>query len=410
MRVPQFPDFPLAEYQQRYRRLCTAMEQHGLDAILITNRTNHRYFSGFCGEVFALQHYYYFALLPCDPLIEPAFLCSHGNDFIATTTWIQDLRFWDFQQDFYMNKQSPGIPALAGLIQEKGLGTATIGLELSNDMHPHMGIEHIFQLQEMAPNVCWADASNAIMEIRAVKSVVEVERLRKAARISAQAVRFGFESVVPGMTEMELTQIMSAKMYELGATDIRYLTNYAGPRRMWADATPTDNLIQTGDLIQFDGGCIVDGYWCDFKRMCSVGKPKDADRRFYDIAREAIEASTELLSAGTAPSDVVQVAFDVNRSHGYGEFVDWCHRSGWEAIGHGVGLDIHERPGLAFQNHVPLEASMVLSIEPFITLDGVFPFWEAKGKFGLEDSVLLTTDGHEILTSESIISHELMVV
>ena len=53
---------------------------------------------------------------------------------------------------------------------------------------------------------------------------------------------------------------------------------------------------------------------------------------------------------------------------------------------------------------------MVLSIEPFITLDGAFPFWEAEGKFGLENSVLLTTEGHEILTSESIISHDLMVV
>ena len=410
MRTPQFPDFPLAEYQQRYRRLCSAMEQHGLDAILITNRTNHRYFSGFCGEVFALHHYYYFALLPCDSLIEPTFLCSHGNDFIATTTWIQDLRFWDFPQDFYMSKQSPGIPALAELIGEKGLGAATIGLELSNDMHPHMGVEHIFQLQEMVPNVRWADASSAIMEVREMKSFAEVERLRKAAQISAEAVRFGFESVVSGMTEMELTRIMSAKMYELGATDIRYLTNYAGTRRMWADATPTDNPIQTGDLIQFDGGCIVDGYWCDFKRMCCIGPPRDADRRFYDIAREAIEAATALLGGGVVPGDVVQAAFDVNRRHGYGAFVDWCHRAGWEAIGHGVGLDIHERPGLTFRNHVPLEAGMVLSIEPFITLDGVFPFWEARGKFGLEDSVLLTTDGHEVLTSESIISHELMVV
>ena len=53
---------------------------------------------------------------------------------------------------------------------------------------------------------------------------------------------------------------------------------------------------------------------------------------------------------------------------------------------------------------------MVVSIEPFITLDGVYPFWKAKGKFGLEDSVLINADGHEILTSESIISHDLMVV
>ncbi len=410
MREAQFADFPLPEYHLRYARLRTAMKQHGLDAILVSNRTNHRYFSGFCGEVFALHHYYYFALLPCDERLKPTFLCSHGFEPIVQTTWIQDLRFWDLPKNFYMNKQSPGIPALAELIREKGLAEATIGMELSNDMHAHMGIQHNFQLRELIPDVRWADASDAIMDVRAVKSSAEVERLRKAAHISAESVRFGFESFTPGMTEVELTQIMSAKMYELGATDILYLTNYAGPRRMWADATPTYYQIQKGDLIQFDGGCLVDGYFCDFKRMCSVGKPNDEDRRFYDIAREGIEASTALLTAGVAPSDVVEVAFDVNRKHGFVDFVDWCHHVGWDAIGHGVGLDIHERPGLAFHNHVVLEANMVVSIEPFITLDGVSPFWQAKGKFGLEDSVLITPDKHEILTSESIISHDLMVV
>ena len=408
--APQFPDFPLTEYQQRYGRLRSAMEQHGLDAIIITNGTNHRYLSGFCGEVFALHHYYFFALLPRDPLLEPAFLSAHGFEPIVQTTWIQDVRFWDWPENLYMSKQSPGIPALAEAIREKGLSEATIGMELSSDMHAHLGIEHILQLREAMPDVRWRDASDAITEVRAVKSTAEVERLRKAARISAEGVRFGFESLAPGMPEVELTQIMAARMHELGATDIRYLTNYAGPRRMWADATPTYYKIQKGDLVQFDGGCLVDGYWCDFKRMCSVGKPDGEEQRFYDIAREAIEACTVLLKAGVAPSEVVQAAFDINRKHGCGDFVDWCHRSGWEAIGHGVGLDVHERPGLAFHNHIPLEANMTVSIEPFITLGGVYPFWEAKGKFGLEDSVLITAEEPEILTPESIISHDLMVV
>ena len=75
MREALFADFPLAEYQQRYRRLRSAMEGHGLDAMLVTNRTNHHYFTGFCGEVFALHHYYYFALLPRD---EPKTLAFYG--------------------------------------------------------------------------------------------------------------------------------------------------------------------------------------------------------------------------------------------------------------------------------------------------------------------------------------------
>lgn len=283
-------------------------------------------------------------------------------------------------------------------------------MELSSDMHVHMGGNHVLRLRELMPKIKWADGSDAMMEVRAVKSLTEIQRLRKAARISAEAVRFGFESLEAGTTEVELMQKMAARCYELGATDIRYMTNYAGPRRMWLDATPTYYKIQRRDLVQFDGGCLVDGCWCEFKRMCAIGKPKDDYRRDYDIAREGIEGATVLLKAGVKPSDVVRAAFDVNRRCGYGDFVDWCHEAGWEAIGHGVGLDVHERPGLAFHNHIPLEAHMVVSIEPFVSLNGAYPWVQAAGKFGLEDSVLITDDGHEILTSESILSHDLFVV
>ena len=405
----EYPEFDKAEYLERYRRLRLEMDESGLDAILVTNELNNRYFAGFLGKVFTLGHYYFFALLPRDESLEPTFLCAKGFS-IAATSWIGDKRFWDWPKNFYASQHSPGVAALAEVIHEKGLSQSTIGMELSNDMHPHMGVCHIQELYDSTPEVSFVDGSDAIMKVRSIKSDEEVERLRRAARISAAGVRFGFESLQPGMTEMKLTQIMSAHMLELGATDIRFLVNYAGPRRMWADAMPSCYEIQKGDLVQFDGGCIVDGYWCDFKRMCSLGPPNSQDQAYHDIAREAIEVSTDLLGAGTLPSDVVKAAFDVNRKHGCGDFVDWCHRGGWEAIGHGVGLDVHERPGLAMHNHEPLQANMVVSIEPFITLGGVYPFWEAEGKFGLEDSVLITEDGHEILTSEAIISHDLMVV
>ena len=405
----EYPEFDKKEYVERYRRLRLAMDEAGLDAILVTNELNNRYFAGFLGKVFALDHYYFFTLLPRDESLEPTFLCARGFP-IAATSWIADKRFWNWPRNFYASKESPGVAALAEVIRERGLSQATIGMELSNDMHPHMGISHIQELYGTLPDASFVDASDAIMEVRSIKSAAEIDRLRRAAQISAEGVRFGFESLQPGMTEMKLTQIMSAHMLELGATDIRFLVNYAGPRIMWADAMPSYYEIQKGDLVQFDGGCIVNGYWCDFKRMCSLGPPNPKDQAYYDISREAIEVSTELLGAGALPSDVVKAAFDVNRKRGCGAFVDWCHRGGWEAIGHGVGLDVHERPGLAMHNHTPLQADMVVSIEPFITLGGVYPFWEAAGKFGLEDSVLLTQEGHEILTSESIISHDLMVV
>jgi len=410
MRTPQYSDFPVEEYQLRYQRLRHAMDQHGLDAILITNETNHRYFAGFTAKVFALYHFYFFTLLPRDRSLQATFMCAHGFDHIAATTWLPETRFWDVAPDFYMTKSSGGLKMVADVLMEQGLAESTIGLEMSNDMHAHLGLDHFRQLTELTPGVQWLDSADAIMDVRTVKSPAEIEKLRKASQISIQAVRAGFESLAEGMTELELTQRMSAHMFQLGATDIRFVTNYAGPRGMWADAMPSYYKIRKGDLVQFDGGCMVDGYWCDFKRMASLGKPNDTDQHYYDIAREGIEQATALVQAGVKASDLVKTAFDVNRRHGCGDFVDWCQAYGWQAIGHGLGLDVHEPPGLAARNQRPLEANMVVCVEPFVTLDGVYPFWSAERKFGLEDVVLVKEGGHEVLTDKSILSHDLFVV
>ena len=410
MREPEYPDFPAEEYEGRYRRLRAEMDERGIDAILVTNEANHRYFDGFCGQVFSIVHYYFFALFPRDESLGPTFMCAHGFDHVHQTVWLQDIRFWDISPDFYMTKESGGIRMIAEMIKEKGLAEGTIGMEMSSDMHLHMALEHADQLRAMTPDVKWVDSSDAIMEVRAIKSPAEIDKLRKASQISARGVRHGFEQLRPGMTEWELTQIMLARMFELGATGVKYITNYAGPRRMWADAMPCYYQIQKGDLVQFDGGCLVDGYWSDFKRMASIGKPADEDQRYYDIAREGIEAANDAVRAGVPACDLVRAAFDVNRKHGCGEFVDWCHSYGWQAIGHGIGLEVHERPGLAARSDKPVEAGMVMCVEPFVTLGGVHPFWEAEGKFGLEDTMVVTEQGREIFTAEEIISHDLMIV
>ena len=126
MREAQYPDFPLSEYQQRYKRLRQTMERHGLDAILISNRSNHRYFSGFCAEVFALYHYYFLALLPRDEALEPTFLCTNAFP-VAATTWIQEMRFWEWPKNMYMSKESPGITLLAEVLREKELAESIVG-------------------------------------------------------------------------------------------------------------------------------------------------------------------------------------------------------------------------------------------------------------------------------------------
>ena len=99
----------------------------------------------------------------------------------------------------------------------------------------------------------------------------------------------------------------------------------------------------------------------------------------------------------------------MNDEAGFSAFSEWCLENGWPAIGHSTGLDVHEQLGLSATNTATFNENMVLSVEPYITLDGVYPFWEAEEKFGPEDVVLVTEDGVEILTGDEAITHDLWI-
>lgn len=202
-----------------------------------------------------------------------------------------------------------------------------------------------------------------------------------------------------------MTSVMCAE----GASELRFNALYAGPRAMWADGMPTGYGLRQGDLVQFDGGCIYEGYWCDFKRMASVGAPRPDQRRFYELARQGLFAAIEAIRPGAPMSGPLQAAFAVNDAAGFSAFSKWCLANGWSAIGHCLGQNVHEHPGLSATNTALFRENMVLSVEPYITLDGVYPFWDASEKFGLEDVVVVTPDGVEILTAEADLTHELWI-
>jgi Xaa-Pro aminopeptidase len=309
-----------------------------------------------------------------------------------------------------MSKESNAVALALDVFREMGLENGTIGMELGADMQVHMAHSHFTALREGLPKARTVDANDAVWAVRSVKSSAEIERLRRAASASAKGVRAGFEALAPGMTEKQVIDIMTSVMCAEGASELRFNALYAGPRAMWADGLPTDYVLRKGDLVQFDGGCIYEGYWCDFKRMATVGEPRADQRRFYELAREGLLAAIEVMKPGVPTSAPLEAAFAVNGEAGFGSFSQWCLQAGWSAIGHGLGLDLHEQPGLSAGNTSLLQENMVLSVEPFMTLNGAHPFWEADEKFGLEDVVRVTRDGVEILTSEEMITHDLWVV
>ena len=137
---------------------------------------------------------------------------------------------------------------------------------------------------------------------------------------------------------------MAAAMHAHVATSVGFLSLYAGPdRALWADSIPRREMtIRPGSLVQFDGGCTHDGYFCDFKRMAAMGEPTADQRGFYETARASEQAAIDAVAPGVTCGEIYEASQRVLRDAGFGDFVEWCQSMGWSGIGHGLGLDIHE--------------------------------------------------------------------
>jgi len=409
----RFPDFPAEEYEGRVARLREEMGRQGVDALLLTQQQNVRYVSGMYEVGWAVPAYFYVAVLPRDGDKPAALFVPEGDQVQSRASWIETVVRWDFPVGFYTGEVGAHlVESLAMWLGAQGLQHGRIATELGSHFRLGLSIECFDGLRHALPGVQWCDCGAVIWPVRSIKSPAEIHRLREACRISCLGVRSGFEAIHVGASEREIAGIMAARMHAEGSSEVRFLSLYAGPdRAMWADSVPRREMIlQPGSLVQFDGGCTYDGYFCDFKRMASLGQPSPEQQRYYDLARASHEAALSAMLPGVPTSEVYQASQRVLQAAGLADFVAWCKEMGWSSIGHSVGLDIHEMPGISIDNHEPLRPNMVVAVEPFVWHGGCFPYWECSGKYGLEDMVLITEKGHEVLTPQTLIGHDLWVV
>jgi Xaa-Pro aminopeptidase len=174
-------------------------------------------------------------------------------------------------------------------------------------------------------------------------------------------------------------------MRRLGASGTSFETIVAsGPNGAMPHARPTDRRLQEGDLVVLDFGCIVDGYCSDMTRTVAIGEVDDTCKRMLEVVTAANEAGVGAVGPGVSTSEVDIAARSVIAQAGWAE--SFTH-----GTGHGVGLDIHEAPTLRKGSEDILAPGMIVTVEP-----GIY----RPGKWGIriEDQVVVTESGHEILT------------
>jgi Xaa-Pro aminopeptidase len=251
-----------------------------------------------------------------------------------------------------------------GLFEQaaRGLGSTTT-LAVGNRVWG----ETVIHLQEAVSPERLVTGSSLVNELRRTKSPAELDLMERACGVCDATMATVAPKVQPGATMLDLVEEVEHEMRVNGSRVPSFTTHVFtgfGEGKSSADETRTVP-VEEGDVVMFDFGAVVDGYCSDFGRTVCVGEP-DADvREAHALVLAAQEAGRAALRPGVPASDVNRACREPIEAAGYGP--SFKHR-----MGHGIGLDVHERPFVSDEDDTPLEAGMTFTDEPSILVDGRF--------------------------------------
>jgi len=327
-----------------------------LDAMLVTDLINVRYLSGFTGSNAAL-------LVFADDL--PPVLATDGRYRTQAAQQAPDL-------EVAIER------ACAGYLVGRAASAGARRLGFESHVVTVDGFDALAREVGEVGNTELVRASQTVEALREIKDAGEVALLRLAceaadAALTDLVVRGGLR---PGRTEREVGRELEALMLDHGADGVSFETIVAsGPNSAIPHHRPTDAVLAAGDFVKIDFGALVGGYHSDMTRTFVLGKAADWQREIYQLVSAAQQAGRDALQAGASLADVDGAARGVIVDAGHGEHFG-------HGLGHGVGLQIHEAPGIGATATGTLLAGSVVTVEPGVYLPG-------RGGVRIEDTLVV---------------------
>lgn len=349
-------------FPSRVQKLREHLAKVELDAIFVSNGENRRYISGFVSTA--------------------GYLLVTQNDAVVCT---------DFRYTEQAAQQAPGWRIdriggkpewLAKLVNEFAI--KTLGFE-ADDMT--VGTLERFKkaLKENDVDPEWKATSGIGVDLRAYKDSGELELLQRAIDIGDQAFEETADLLEVGMTEKEAAWIFEKAVREHGAESISFETIVAiGPNAARPHHATSDSKLTEGQTIVFDCGSRYQGYCSDLTRTVVLGDADDEIKRVYDIVLTAQLAAIDMVKPGMTGEECDAIARKIITEAGHQN--DFGH-----SLGHGLGLEVHENPGVGPNAKGKLGNGMPFTIEPGIYIPG----W---GGVRIEDVVVLENDKARVMS------------
>ena len=360
------------DYRSRIHRLQRSLRRKKLDALLVGQPENRRYLSGYA----VADH----GIAESSGLL---LILRKGTSYLLT-----DFRFAEQAaseaKDFDVVLYPKGLLTLLKKLLPR-LKIKTLGFESGYTLH-----STATKLGNLCKgmNISLIPQTGMIEKMRLIKTEEEIDRIRRSVRLNEKVFRQVFKTLGNQQTEIDIALQIAAAMRRSGAERESFETIVAaGKASSLPHAVPGLKKLNAKDPVVIDMGLVLDGYCSDMTRSFCLGKPGKKYRKIHRIVRKAQLAGIGAVRAGVTGREVDRAARQVIADAGYADYFG-------HALGHGVGIAVHEEPRISPKGKKKLRPGMVITIEPGIYIPG----W---GGIRLEDMVVVREDGCENLNRDS---------
>ena len=347
--------------KNRIKRLQRILVKENLDFLLITFLPHVRYLSGYSG--------------------------TNGMILISFKSSI-------FLTDFrYQQQAKEQVKGSKVMIAERDLFSSLPDLTLFKGKRVKMGFEaeHLNcktyqRLKDLLPDCLLVPTEKAIETLTVKKDKSEIERIKKAIKITDRVFSEILDFIKPGVKELDLSAEMEYRMKRYGSSTPYFETIVAsGKRAALPHGVASSKKIGKNEFVTMDFGAVFDGYTADMTRTVVVGKANRKQKKVYNTVLRAQSRAISKARSRMKACDLDRTAREVIKKAGYGKYFG-------HGLGHGIGILVHDNPAINPTNQLPLEPGMVVTIEPGIYI----PNW---GGVRIEDDVLISQRGCKVLTT-----------
>ena len=347
-------------HHSRLKKLFPLFKKAGIDALLVSSWPNVRYLSGFKNDE------------------SWALVSPKGLVFITDSRYIEQARKEAAGFEVVLRDRKSVTEIVAGYtkkwkVKKLGFEAPVVTYSFFAALSKRVGKDHI------------VPTAHLVEQLRIIKDPQEISLLRKSAEIAVKGYHYVKQTARPGMKERDAQGRLEYYTKTLGSTKPSFdIIIATGARSSMPHCQTNETPMKNNNIVLVDMGVVYDGYCSDLTRCFFLGKISPLHKKIHDIVWEAQRAGIKKAGPGVTCREVDEASRSVIRKHGYADLFG-------HSTGHGVGLEIHEAPGVSSHDETVLKPGMVITVEPGVYL---------PGKFGvrIEDMILITNKGNEVLT------------